>query len=135
MPPAQVVQMRCTVCHATDLLEQQRLTQDGWRRELAKMIGWGAAIDAARVDEIAAYLAERYAPAPRPRIAADTGAGSALVRTRCTVCHATDLIAAQRLGADGWRRELAKMTGWGAVLSASEQEAVLDYLQSDAFRR
>jgi hypothetical protein len=51
------------------------------------------------------------------------------------VCHATDLIAAQRLGADGWRRELAKMTGWGAVLSASEQEAVLDYLQSDAFRR
>jgi len=128
--------MRCTVCHATDLLEQQRLTREGWDRELAKMIGWGAAIAPARVDEIGAYLAGRYArPAPWLRLGADASAGSALMMTRCTVCHATDLIAAQRLNADGWRRELAKMIGWGAVLSASEQDAVLDYLQSDASGR
>ena len=136
IPPAQVVQMRCTVCHATDLLEQQRLTREGWRRELSKMMGWGAAIDAARVDEVAAYLAKRYAPpAARTPIAADASAGGALLMTRCTVCHATDLIAAQRLDADGWRRELAKMTAWGAVLSPDERTTVLDYLSPPDARR
>jgi cytochrome c5 len=134
---AQLVQMRCTVCHQTDLLQQQRLTREGWDREVAKMMGWGAAIDRARAADVAAYLAETY-PSPGPAhvaVSSASGAAADLLKTRCTVCHRTDLIEAQRLDADGWRRELAKMMGWGAVLTPAERDVVLDYLASAAGER
>jgi hypothetical protein len=50
------------------------------------------------------------------------------LKSRCTVCHDTDLIDAQRLDAEGWRRELAKMQGWGANLSPEEQELLVNHL-------
>ena len=55
-------------------------------------------------------------------------AAADLLKTRCTICHATDLIDAQRLDGDGWQRELGKMTGWGAQLSPSERDLLVDYL-------
>ena len=130
-PPAaeQIVETRCTVCHRVDLLEQQRLTPQGWEREVAKMRGWGAAVDDAQAAAIASYLASRYGP-PGPkavRVSADSGAAAELLKTRCTVCHRTDLIEAQRLDANGWRRELAKMTGWGAQLTPAEIEELIAY--------
>jgi hypothetical protein len=57
-----------------------------------------------------------------------TDAAAELLESRCTVCHSTDLIDAQRLDADGWRRELAKMTGWGAQVSPEERDLLVDYL-------
>lgn len=122
--------MRCTVCHATDLLRQQRLTREGWQREVAKMVGWGAAVDATQTNELVAYLAEQYGPVGlhRPAIGSGTSAAADLVRARCTVCHATDLIEAQRLDAEGWRRELSKMQGWGAVLAPEERDLLVAHL-------
>ena len=55
-------------------------------------------------------------------------AAEALLNTRCTICHATDLIDAQRLGAEAWRRELAKMQGWGAQLSPDELDLLIAHL-------
>lgn len=114
--------MRCTVCHRVDLLEQQRLTHQGWEREVAKMRGWGAAVDDSQAAVIASYLANRYGPrGPKPvSVAGASGAAADLLKSRCTVCHRTDLIEAQRLDADGWRRELQKMIGWGAQLTPTE---------------
>ncbi|PYR69903.1 MAG: sulfite oxidase-like oxidoreductase [Acidobacteria bacterium] len=91
------------------------------------------AVDSVRVnvgEELAAspshHPSDPYAP-----IAAVTPqdeAAAELLKTRCTICHATDLIDAQRLDANGWQRELTKMTGWGAQLSPSERDLLIDYL-------
>lgn len=125
---AQTVNTRCLVCHGIDLIEQQRLTAAAWEREIAKMIGWGAAVESSRAGDLAAYLAGRYAPRRLPSQQSDPGAAMRLLSTRCTVCHAADLIDAQRLDSTGWRRELTKMIGWGAVLQEEEMDLLVEHL-------
>jgi hypothetical protein len=58
----------------------------------------------------------------------DADRAADLLQTRCTACHSTDLIDAQRLDAEGWRRELAKMQGWGAQLSPEELDLLVAHL-------
>ncbi len=58
----------------------------------------------------------------------DTTRAGEVLKTRCTVCHSRDLIEAQRLDAEGWRGELAKMTGWGAQLTPDEIELLIAHL-------
>lgn len=57
---ASVFEQRCLRCHRADLVEQQRLTPAGWRREIDKMIGWGARVDDADRDALLTYLSGRY---------------------------------------------------------------------------
>ena len=52
----------CLVCHEDDLVEAQRLTREGWTREVDKMVRWGAAVPAAEKDALVDYLAARYPP-------------------------------------------------------------------------
>ena len=56
------------------------------------------------------------------------GPGREVVTTRCVTCHQTDLITQQRLSRAGWGRSVDKMQRWGAVVDATEREALLDYL-------
>ena len=56
------------------------------------------------------------------------GPGRELVAERCLSCHEADLITQQRLGRAGWEREVDKMIRWGAAASASERQAMIDYL-------
>lgn len=51
---------RCTVCHSTDLIKQQRLNASQWRAEVNKMVGWGAQLSSPEQDLLVAYLASRY---------------------------------------------------------------------------
>ena len=39
-PDVALVRARCMTCHGADLIVQQRLTQVGWDREVAKMVRW-----------------------------------------------------------------------------------------------
>jgi cytochrome c5 len=57
--------------------------------------------------------------------------GAAIVRTRCTACHETDLIRSQRLSRAGWTRELDKMVRWGAQVPDADREVLLTYLVSE----
>lgn len=50
----------CLTCHEDDLVEQQRLTRDGWTREVDKMIRWGAAVPEADKDALVGFLAARH---------------------------------------------------------------------------
>ena len=50
---AETVRTRCVVCHAADMLLQQRLTEPQWAAEIDKMQRWGSPI---RDDEKAAAL-------------------------------------------------------------------------------
>jgi DMSO/TMAO reductase YedYZ molybdopterin-dependent catalytic subunit len=59
---AAVVQARCSACHDGRLIEQQRLTRDGWRREVEKMMGWGAPVTEGEKDLLIDYLSSRWSP-------------------------------------------------------------------------
>lgn len=113
-----------------DLIAQQRLTRPAWDREVAKMVGWGAMVDPSQANDLAGYLAARFGPYRVTAAAplSDDADAHALLEARCTICHATDLIDAQRLDAEGWRRELTKMMGWGAVLSPAERDLLVAHL-------
>lgn len=56
---ADLIRMRCHVCHDRTLIDQQRLSLDGWRRELDKMVGWGARVTEGEKAVIAEYLARQ----------------------------------------------------------------------------
>lgn len=60
-PGARLVS-RCLICHNGEMVASQRLTPDQWSKEVAKMTGWGAPLDAAEQKVLAAYLASHYGP-------------------------------------------------------------------------
>lgn len=51
-----------------------------------------------------------------------------LVRSRCTSCHGSNLIAQQRIQRDDWVLEVAKMRRWGATLTDDEARTLADGL-------
>ena len=59
MATADLLRMRCQVCHDRTLIDQQRLTVDGWRREIDKMIAWGALVTDVEKAVLAEHLASR----------------------------------------------------------------------------
>jgi mono/diheme cytochrome c family protein len=107
-----LVRTRCLTCHGDDLIRQQRLSREGWEREIDKMIAWGAAVSPAEKSLLADALTRQPA----------AGAGDALLKARCFACHDDRLIRQQRLSRDGWLRELDKMIGWGATLTPAERD-------------
>jgi DMSO/TMAO reductase YedYZ molybdopterin-dependent catalytic subunit len=50
----------CRVCHDDDLSAQQRLTVDGWGREVDKMIRWGARVSPEERGPLVEFLASRW---------------------------------------------------------------------------
>jgi len=56
------------------------------------------------------------------------GKGVEPVRAKCLTCHEADLITQQRLSRPGWAREVEKMIRWGATVSDTEKEEMVDYL-------
>jgi cytochrome c5 len=127
---------RCSICHEADLIAQQRLSRAGWGREIDKMVRWGALVDTQEREAMLDYLAAHFPPkalrqaqgrAVATHNAITTTADDAYKRA-CLVCHAEDLIEAQRLTRAGWAREVDKMIRWGAVVPDSEKPSVIDYL-------
>ncbi|HEV8396791.1 MAG TPA: molybdopterin-dependent oxidoreductase [Vicinamibacterales bacterium] len=50
----------CRVCHDEDLSAQQRLTPDGWGREVDKMIRWGARVTPEERESLISFLYSRW---------------------------------------------------------------------------
>lgn len=97
----------------------------GWR----KVLRTGVALLAAGA--LASCLAgERHGMTGVAPAGDDEQQAIRLLNARCTVCHSTDLIRQQRLNASQWQAEVRKMVGWGAQLSAAEQEVLVAYLSS-----
>ena len=119
----QLTSSRCLTCHGANIIREQRLSTAGWVREVDKMIGWGATVNATEKDEIVAYLSARFAPAtPAPVQATGAADPAAALFPRCLTCHDQSLIEKQRLSAAGWKREIDKMVGWGATVTEAEAE-------------
>jgi hypothetical protein len=50
--------------------------------------------------------------------------------TACTECHEARIIVQQRLSKAAWTREVDKMVKWGALVEASDRDALIEYLSS-----
>lgn len=128
LPPgegAAIVRARCVACHGSELIAQQRLDREGWSRELDKMVGWGATVEATEREVLVRYLARVFGAGARSTVTDDA---APLLRARCSACHDTTLIAQQRLDVGGWSRELDKMIGWGATLTEAEKAELASLL-------
>jgi hypothetical protein len=51
--------------------------------------------------------------------------------TACTECHEARIILQQRLSRTAWTKEVDKMIKWGAVVDATEHDALIDYLSTN----
>jgi cytochrome c5 len=132
-PGVEVLRTRCLACHQTDLIEQQRLSSEGWTRAIAKMERWGAQLTADQRDVLVGYLAMHFGPRPHATRTVRAGAGQlargeAVLQRACRPCHGTDLMEQQRLPRAGWAREVDKMIRWGAQVDDGEKDALVDYL-------
>jgi len=141
---------RCVTCHESDLIVSQRLSRQGWTREVEKMIRWGAVADDSEKEVLIDYFAANFKPRsaasapasgpdPGKQIAdpgkqiADPGKqiadpGKQIFEEKCLLCHEADLTEQQRLSRPGWTREVEKMVRWGAVVTDAEKEPLVDYL-------
>ena len=59
-PGSRTFDTACRACHDDDLSAQQRLTREGWGREVDKMIRWGARVSPDERGPLVEYLASRW---------------------------------------------------------------------------
>ncbi len=99
---------RCSVCHSTDLIQQQRLPRDRWEATVDKMAHWGAQLDKEEAALLTDFLATYFhpeagpvvvLPAASPPVQADqesgttpapgwaAARGAALYKQNCLPCH------------------------------------------------
>jgi cytochrome c1 len=120
---------KCVGCHEADLIVAQRLSRQGWTREVEKMIRWGAVVSDAEKAILIDYFAARFKPSSGPvSAAAGDETGRKIFEEKCLLCHEADLTEQQRLSRQGWTREVEKMIRWGAVVSDTEKGPLVDYL-------
>ena len=60
--------------------------------------------------------------------AGQTGGGSELVKSKCTMCHSIDRINSASKDRAGWEETVARMRTAGAVLTDAEAAQVVEYL-------
>ncbi|HZF38224.1 MAG TPA: hypothetical protein VE715_05350 [Blastocatellia bacterium] len=126
---AELARDRCVICHEADLIISQRLSRQGWTREVEKMIRWGAVASDAEKEVLVDYFAAHFKPRSAPSAtAAGDERGKRIFEEKCLLCHEADLAEQQRLSRQGWTREIEKMIRWGAVVSDAEKEPLVDYL-------
>ena len=56
------------------------------------------------------------------------GQGAAIVKSRCVVCHESDIITSQHLSLAGWTNSINKMVRWGSQITPEEREVLQPYL-------
>lgn len=57
-----LVLARCSVCHSTDLIVQQRLDRSRWEATVSKMVHWGAELSEEEAALLVEFLAARFHP-------------------------------------------------------------------------
>jgi cytochrome c5 len=126
---AELARERCVNCHEADLIVSQRLSRQGWTREVEKMIRWGAVASESEKEILIDYFAAHFKPrsVTSPSAAGDER-GKRIFEEKCLLCHEADLTEQQRLSRQGWTREVDKMIRWGAVVTDAEKEPLIDYL-------
>lgn len=138
-PGAEVLKSKCMICHESDIITSQKLSLTGWTNSINKMVRWGSQITPEEREVLQPYLAMHFAPlrqgyggqAPKPAAShASTEAGLATYKRACLVCHDADIISQQKLSKTGWTRSVEKMMRWGAAVTDTDKEPLIEYLAS-----
>lgn len=120
---------KCVTCHEADLIIAQRLSKQGWTREVEKMIRWGAVVSDAEKETLVEYFSTHFPQRKAVAVVATNEArGKQVFEDKCLTCHEVDLVEAQRLGTPGWTREVDKMIRWGATVTDTEKAPLVEYL-------
>ena len=56
------------------------------------------------------------------------GPGADVLKSRCVICHESDIITSQKLTLAGWTNSVAKMIRWGSQITPEEREVLQPYL-------
>ena len=59
------------------------------------------------------------------------GPGADVLKSRCVICHESDIITSQKLSLTGWTNSVNKMVRWGSQITPEEREALLPYLAAN----
>jgi len=126
---AELARDKCVICHEADVIVAQRLSRQGWTREIEKMIRWGAVASDSEKEVLIDYFAANFKPpsaGSAPAAGADSG--KQIFEEKCLICHEADTTRQQRLSRPGWTREVEKMVRWGAGVTDAEKGPLVDYL-------
>ena len=56
------------------------------------------------------------------------GSGADVLKSRCVICHESDIITSQKLSTTGWTNSVNKMVRWGSQISQEERDVLIPYL-------
>jgi cytochrome c5 len=56
------------------------------------------------------------------------GPGADVLKSRCVICHDSDIITSQKLSLTGWTNSINKMVRWGSQITPEEREVLQPYL-------
>lgn len=56
------------------------------------------------------------------------GPGADVLKSRCVICHDTDMITSQKLSLTGWTNSINKMVRWGSQITPDERAVLQPYL-------
>jgi cytochrome c5 len=54
-----------------------------------------------------------------------------VLKSRCVVCHESEIITSQHLSLTGWTNSINKMVRWGSTITPQEREALQPYLAAN----
>ena len=56
------------------------------------------------------------------------GPGYDVLKSRCVICHESDIITSQKLSLTGWTNSINKMVRWGSQITPEERAVLQPYL-------
>jgi cytochrome c5 len=56
------------------------------------------------------------------------GPGADVLKSKCVICHESDIITSQRLTLTGWTNSVNKMVRWGSQITQEERDVLQPYL-------
>jgi cytochrome c2 len=141
-----VVAEVCASCHTTitRMVQVHKFSAEEWKSTVYFMISRGAQVMPDEIDAVTAYLTEAGGkgggqPAGAGRGAgrgaggaegqtADAG-GRAIHQRNCQQCHEL-AVASKKKDSEEWSAVVSRMVTYGARVSSSDQEKLIEYLNS-----
>jgi len=56
------------------------------------------------------------------------GPGADVLKSKCVICHESDIITSQKLSLTGWTNSINKMVRWGSQITPEERAVLQPYL-------
>jgi cytochrome c5 len=120
----------CVPCHANivGVIQLHKKSANEWRDTLYSMIGRGAQVLPEEIEPVIAFLVANAGRKPTQALAVQLPAaeGKAILERTCQRCH--DLTVATTKPSEDWKTVIGKMITYGAVVTATDEQKLIEYL-------